>query len=156
MKLFVAACIPNMGQPDAVRAWAAQKQLGRIQDAAPLAVFVGPGNKGDAWAVPTKWGKFALSIRGGTEACAVYAQTASPTLAEGDFKKVIEGVERPGIGVRIDRDSSTQTPFGLARVLAYNIRAPGALTGFEFTLLTVERPGGPFQATMQVAPANAG
>ena len=151
IKLFSAVCVPNMGNPDGVKAWAAARNLGQIDGIAPLAVFVGPGGKGAAWAVPTKWGKFALSIRGQTEACAVWAEAADPRDVETFFKTMIEGVSRPGIKVRVDKDATV----GAVRALIYNIIAPGAPTGFEFTMLTAERSGGAFQASIQVAKASA-
>jgi len=64
---------------------------------------------------------------------------------------MIEGVSRPGIKVRVDKDATV----GAVRALIYNIIAPGAPTGFEFTMLTAERSGGAFQASIQVAKASA-
>lgn len=155
VKLFDAVCIPNMGNPDGVRAWATAKHLGQIEAAAPLDVFVGPGSHGAAWAIPTPYGNFALSIRGKTEACAVWAQAAAPAEIEADFKIIVEGVKQPGIKVRIDQDTATDSPAGRARALVYNVIAPGAPTGYEFTMLTAEHTGGAFQASIQVAKASA-
>jgi hypothetical protein len=72
-----------------------------------------------------------------------------------DFKTIVEGVKQPGIQVRIDKDTSTASPVGRARALVYNVIAPGAPTGYEFTMLTAERTGGAFQASIQVAKASA-
>ncbi len=153
--LFIAACIPNMGKPDGVRAWATAQRLAEIKAAAPLDVFVGPGGKGAAWAVPTPYGNFALSIRGTTQACAVWAQAADPAEVERDFKTMVEGVKQPGINIRVDKDATDETAAGLAHTLVYNIIAPGAPSGYEFTMLAVERPNGAFQASIQVAKASA-
>jgi hypothetical protein len=71
LRLFIDACVPNMGQPDKTRAWAAERHLQEVSAPAALEVFVGAGTKGSAWAVPSSLGSFALSIRGTTEACAV-------------------------------------------------------------------------------------
>ncbi len=155
VKLFVAACVPNMGNPDGVRGWAAAKHLAQITAAGPLQLFAGPGDRGAAWAVPTQFGKFALSIWGETQACAVWAQAADPTEVEADFKTIVEGVRRPGITVRVDKDATTETPVGRARELVYNVIPPGAAFGYEFILLTAERSGGAFQASIQVAKARA-
>jgi hypothetical protein len=155
VKLFIEACVPNMGNPDGVRAWAVDKHLGQISEAAALAIFVGPGNHGAAWAIPTQYGKFALSIRGTTQACAVYAHAADPTEVETDFKTIVESVKQPGIRLRVDKDATTDGPAGRARALAYNMIAPGAPSGYEFIMLTAERAGGAFQASIQVAKASA-
>ena len=152
-RLFIEACVPNMGQPDRIRAWAAQKQLPQISSPAALSVLVGAGPKGSAWYVPSALGRFALSIRGLTEACAVYAQQAGPAEIEALFRKLIEAVRRPGIEVSVVDDKETATAAGKTRVLAYQIRPPNGAKGFVFLLIAAQNPNGAFQASMQVAAA---
>jgi len=154
-KLFMNVCVPNLGQPAKVREWAEQHHLAQIQNPAALGLFVGSGGKGAAWAVPAADGSFVVSIRGETQACAVWARTADPREVITNFKRIIEGVKRPGIQVSIDKDTVSPSPVGEARALVYNVTAPGAPTSFEFILLTAERPGGAFQASMQAAQAGA-
>jgi hypothetical protein len=154
-KLFIDVCVPNLGQPAKVREWAEQHHLGQIQSPTALAVFVGPGGNGAAWAIPAPQGSFALSIRGMTQACAVWARAADPGEVMTSFKIIVEGVKRPGIEVTTDKDTVSPSPVGEAHALVYNVKASGAPTSFEFTLLTAERPGGAFQASMQAAQAVA-
>jgi hypothetical protein len=153
VKLFMDACIPNMGHPEKVRAWADQRHLQAVTSPTALALFV--GLKGVAWAVPSSLGSFALSIRGRTEGCAVWARTADPLDVETAFKKILEGVKRPGLEVRIDKGSTDQSPVVQVRSLVYNVRAVGAPSGFEFLMQTAEKPGGAFQASMQLHPVRA-
>lgn len=155
VKLFDAVCIPNMDNPDGIRAWAAAQHLSQVGSPRALDVFVGPGGKGAAWAVPTEIGNFAISIRGSTQGCAVWARAADPVEVEKDFKTIVKGVRRPGINVRVDKDATTETPVGRARELVYNVIAPGAPSGHEFIMLTAERSGGAFQASLQVVEARA-
>ena len=61
-KLFTNACIPNIGRPDGVRAWAAQHHLAEVQNPAAVSVYVGAGEGGALWAVPSTSGMFALSV----------------------------------------------------------------------------------------------
>jgi hypothetical protein len=152
-KLFTTVCIPNLGQPTRVREWAQERHLGEIQNPVALSVFVGSGDKGTAWAIPVAEGSFVLSIRGTTQACAVWARAANPGDVLALFRQIIEGVRRPGIEVTVDMDTVTPSPAGEAHALVYNVTAPGAPTSFELTLLTAERTGGPFQASMQAAKA---
>jgi hypothetical protein len=154
LRLFMDACVPNMGQPDKVRTWAADQHLQEISAPAALGVFVGAGTKGAAWAVPSPLGSFAVSIRGFTQACAVWARAADPDdVAEG-FKKLMEGVSRPRLDVGIDSDTTTTTPVGQAHSSVYHLWPSSGKSGYAFTLLTAERPGGAFQASIQVAPAS--
>jgi hypothetical protein len=152
-KLFITVCVPNLGQPMKVREWAQGHRLVEIQSPAALAVFVGPGGKGAAWAIPAAAGSFALSIRGLTQACAVWAQAADPGEALTYFKKIVEGVKRPGIEIAVDKDTVLPSSVGETHALVYNVAAPNAPTSFEFTLLTAEHPGGSFQVSMQAAKA---
>ena len=150
-RLFTDACIPSIGHPEKERDWAEQHHLAQIQNAAALNVFVGPGDKGAAWAIPAAEGSFALSIRGQTQGCAVWARTASPAEVTANFKTIVEGVRRPGIEVTIDQDRTSPSPVGEAHSLVYDVGGPNAPIIYVFTLLTAERPGGAFQDSMQVA-----
>ncbi len=152
-KLFIDACIPNLGRPDQVRAWAVARHLPEIRSQAALDVFVGSGDSGAAWAVPSELGQFALSLRGKTQGCAVWARAADPTAVRAYFIRIIDGVKRPGIEVSQLSDTSTATPNGQARSLAYNVTTPGAQGSFVFMLLTAERAGGPFQVSIEAAAA---
>jgi hypothetical protein len=86
VKLFNNACVPNMGRADQIRKWAEDRHLAAIDNPTALRVFVGAGGKGAAWALPSPAGSFALSIRGTTEACAVWARNADLAAVEKDFK----------------------------------------------------------------------
>lgn len=153
LRLFIDACVSNIGQPEKTRAWAAERHLQEVSAPAALGVFVGAGTKGSAWAVPSSLGSFALSIRGTTEACAVWARTADPAEVAVGFKKLMDGVKRPGSDVGIDSDTTTSTPVGQARSLVYHVWPSSGSAGFAFTMLTAEHPGGAFQGSIQVARA---
>lgn len=152
-RLYIDVCVPNIGKPDQVRQWAEQHHLEPVRNPEALNVFVGPGDKGAAWAIPAVAGSFALSLRGTTKACAVWARTADPSEVETYFKRIVEGVKRPGLVVTVDQNKTVPSPSGQARALVYNVTAPNAPTSLEFTMLTAERSGGPFQASVQVATA---
>jgi acyl-coenzyme A synthetase/AMP-(fatty) acid ligase len=150
-RLFTEVCIPNMGHPDKVRAWADQKKLPRIDSPEALRVFVGAGANGSAWYLPSSLGNFSLSIRGTTEACAVWAREANPADVDTMFRKIMEGVKRPGLQVAIFDQQNRLTPVGEARSLVYSVRPTTGPNGFLFTLLTSQNPGSAFQVSMQVA-----
>jgi len=151
-RLFSNVCVPNLGKPEGVRAWALEEKLAEIPAGPAFDVFVGPGNGGAAWAVPTSFGSFALSIRGTTHACAVYARMADPTDVENYFKKILEGVARPGLSVKIVTDSRDISPAGTIHSLIYSVSVEGMNgRGGLYTMQTAEKSGGPFQATLQAA-----
>jgi len=154
LHLFLDACIPNMGQPDKIRAWAEGQHLQEISAPTALGLFVGAGTKGAAWAVPSPLGSFALSIRGTTEACAVWARAADPDDVAAGFKRLMEGISRPGLDVGIDSDTTAPTPAGQVHSIVYHVWPSSGKSGYAFTLLTAEHPGGAFQASIQVASAS--
>jgi hypothetical protein len=152
MRHYLDVCVPNVGQPERVRAWANEKHLQEVKSPTALEIVVGAGDKGGAWAVPSSFGSFALSIRGTTQACAVWARAANPADVESYFRKVMEGVKRPGIEVKVDQGTSTPGATGATRLLIYSVSGVGDQTrGFLYTLESAERAGGAFQASLQAA-----
>jgi hypothetical protein len=155
INLFNKACIPNMGQPAAVRKWAGDKYLPLITDSHALQVFVGNNDngRGVAWGIPSPTKHhFALSLRAATQACAVWAEQADPVAVESMFIKEVVGAVRPGLEARKSEEKVANTHLGVARYLAYIVTTTGNTDkGFEFILTTSERPGGPFQASIQLA-----
>ena len=150
VRLFMDVCIPSAGEPAKVRAWAGAQHLELFTDPAALDAFVGPGGKGEAWQVPLPAGHFALSIRGTTQACAVFAEKADLALVAGDFEKIVDSVRRLGVAVDRQKDDSVAGPLGQARALVYHVAGAGGQGGLALTMLTAERPGGAFQASLQM------
>jgi hypothetical protein len=180
--LFGTACLANLGNPEGTRKWAQDQHLAPITDPATFQVFAGPGavppdaapptgpgaaettDPADAgstapspvqpaaWSVPgpgPQW--FALSLRGAIGACAVWAQQADPQQVLSAFLKGVADPAQPGIDVHKVAEKTSPTPFGTLTMMIYLI-AGKASRDFLFTVLTAERPGGAFQASLQVAP----
>lgn len=148
-KVFTDACLPNLGNPAGVQAWATAHELTEIKEAAPLAVFVGSGGAGAAWGISTPIGDFALATRASTQACAVYARAADPAQVEESFVALVKDGMRPGLTMSTDTDTHTASPYGQVHTLAYTITAASAPTSLHFLMIVVEKPGGGFQATLQ-------
>jgi hypothetical protein len=107
-----------------------------------------------AWSVPGPGPHgFVLSLRGAIGACGVWAQQADPQQVLSEFLKGAADPANPDVTVRKVAEKTSTTPFGILTMMIYLIagKAPG---GFLFTVLTSERPGGAFQASLQVAPVS--
>jgi hypothetical protein len=151
-RLFINVCVPNVGLAEKVRAWALEKKLSEVTAPSALEVFVGAGDGGAAWAVPTSFGSFALSIRGKTHACATWARAADPVEVESNFRKILEGAARPGLVVKVIQDENAPGPTGVIHTLIYAVSsASNEGRGYLYTLQTAEKTGGAFQATLQAA-----
>lgn len=155
IQLFSKACIDGSAAPDKVKAYAKKLNLYEVDDPAALDVFVGKvengASIGAAWAANTEVGKFVLSIRGKTGACAVWAEAAAPAEVEDQFKAIMKGVMRPGMSVTVFSDKYEESPHGEAHNLAYRVAPEGSKQGFLFTLQTAQKSGGPFQVSLQQA-----
>jgi len=150
--LFNQACVPNRGNVDKIKEFAFTHHFLPITNPEALAVFAGPGEYGKAWQVPSPTHQhFALSIRGTTEACAVWAQTADAAVVSGAFVKEIEAIAKPGLEVKKQSEETAETQFGKATTISYLVWASDSKKGFDFTLTTTERAGGDFQASIQMA-----
>ncbi len=154
-RLFSASCLRLLAIPQDVRIWASKMQLSAITDPAQLNTFVGPGKNGVAWDFPrTFGGKYSLSIRGTSQACAVWAESGDPQIAEELFRKVVSGAATTGAVVTTDDDQSFSTADGKGRILIMSVTSKNG-AGYQFTLMTGERPGAffagaPVQLSMQM------
>jgi len=155
-RLFTASCVRSLGLPAEVRTWAAQTGLAPITDPVALSTFVGTGPKGAAWVLPSPNDRrFTLSLKAGTETCAVWAEAGDPVTAEELFRKMVNGAGRPGVTVSTEDDQSFTTATGKARLLTMAV-ADKTGEGYRFTLMAGDRTGtffsgAPIQLSMQMA-----
>ena len=152
VRLYIDACVTNTPAPERVRDFAASHGLKEIESREALGVFVGEGGAGSAWNVPSAVGNFALSLRGRTQGCTVWALSADPAAVESLFRALLAGVARPGLSVTLLKDTTDPTPFGNRHTLAYGVSPAGeSERGLAYLMQTVERPGGGFQAWLEAA-----
>lgn len=154
-RLFTASCVRSLGVPDEVRKWAAQSHLTPITDPSALSTFVGPGPKGAAWILPSPNDRrFTLSIKGGSQTCAVWSEAGDPQTAEELFRKMVEGAARPGVNISTEDEQTFTTASGKARLLTMAV-ADKTGEGYLFTLMAGDRTGtffsgAPIQISMQM------
>jgi len=155
-RFFTASCVRSLGMPEEVRTWAAQSRLVPITDPVALNTFAGSGAKGAAWILPSPNDRrFTLSLRAGTETCAVWAEAGDPEAAEELFKKMVNGAGRPGVTVTTDEDQSFTTATGKARMLTMSVADKDG-EGYRFTFMAGDKTGtffsgAPIQISMQMA-----
>jgi len=156
---FGAACVGRVGQPDQIKEWAVKNSLPPVTQPEMLRSLVGDGGKGAAWELPSPTDKhFALAIRGSTEACAVYAEAADPQEVERMFRKLIEGVKRPGLVVQTERDEPVPTKTGTGREITFFITDGEGKRGHIYSLIAADQTGAlfggaPLQAQILAGPA---
>ena len=158
-QFFNATCLRRLAVPDDIRAWAKDTRLPQITEPNAVNTFVGttPGAKGIAWMLPSPndW-KFTLSLRAGTQTCAIWAESGDPATAEALFRKMITESARPGTKVSVDEDQSFPTATGKSRLLTMSVTEEATGGGYEFTFMAGDHTGtffsgAPVQLSMQLA-----
>jgi hypothetical protein len=146
--LFTDACVANMATPDGVKTWADQHKFETIKGAAALNAFAG-GEEGTVWEARMPSGPFALALRT-TGACAVYGDKLSPAVVEEQFNGFVEALKRSGRTVDVVKDDKAAGDRGQQHDLVYIARgSPSTLT---VAMIAHEKPGGLYQATLQISP----
>lgn len=152
LDLFSQVCMKNLGKPEGVQAWAADRHLTSVENPEALKIYAG-GEGGAVWAVRTPAGQFVLAIRTPSHACAVFADKADPQVVEGYVGQLMQALKQTGRPVAVLKDDQSQTSVGNRHALLYAVGGGSGPTLELFTVITDERPGGPYQATVQVAAA---
>ncbi len=163
-QFFSVTCVRRLAIPDEIRAWARATRLPAIVEPNALNTFVGatPGAKGAAWTLPSPndW-KFTLSIRAGTQTCAVWAESADPAIAEELFRKLLTGATNSSSNtVTTDEDQSFPTATGKSRLLTMSVINDKSTEGYQFTFMAGDRSGSffsgaPVQVAMQMTRVDA-
>jgi hypothetical protein len=151
MALFTQACTTNLGRPEGVRSWAADHHLASVQNPQAIAVYGGEG--GTAWSVRLPSGVFVLALRA-TQTCAVFGDKLDSGAVEKAVQQVVGQLKAAGNPVTILKEDNAQTDFGRRHGIVYAVGndRPKLLM---LSVITNERPGGAYQATVQIV-ANSG
>jgi hypothetical protein len=146
--LFSDACVANMATPDGVKTWAERHRFEAVKGAAALQAFAG-GEEGAVWEAKTPSGPLALALRA-SGACAVYGDKLSPAVVEAQFGGFVEALKRSGRTVEVVKDDMAASDHGQQHSLIYIARgSPSTLT---VAMIANEKPGGLYQATLQISP----
>jgi hypothetical protein len=152
LDLFSEVCMKTLGKPEGVQAWAADHHVMSVETPEALKIYAG-GEGGAAWAVRTSTGQFVLAIRAQTHACAVFADKADPQVVEGYIEQLMQALRQTGRPVQVLKDDRSPTSVGLRHARVYAVGGSSGPAVEVFAVITDERPGGPYQATVQVVAA---
>ena len=151
VNLFSEVCLHNLDHLNEVRDWAASKKLPKITNAEGRKIFVGEGDDGTGWFLLGKSTTIVLSIRSKTGACAVFGEHADSVAFANWYDTILKNLAAP-IGSKAintpEPDKVTAGQFGLRTGKVRTIFKDGRL--FLFILITNEKSGGAYQASMQI------
>jgi hypothetical protein len=152
LDLFSQVCMKNLGKPEGVQAWAADHHLVSVENPEALKIYAG-GEGGAVWAVHMPTGQFVLAIRAPSHACSVFADKADPQVVEGYIDQLMRALKQTGRPVEVLKDDRRPTSVGSRHARVYAVGGSSGATLMLYAVITDERPGGPYQATVQVAAA---
>jgi hypothetical protein len=152
LDLFSQVCMKNLGKPEGVQAWAADHHLMSVENPEAIKIYAG-GEGGAVWAVRTPTGQFVLSIRAPSHACSVFADKADPQVVEGYIDQLMQALKQTGRPVEVLKDDRSPTSVGSRHARVYAVGGGSGPALEVFAVITDERPGGPYQATVQVLAA---
>ena len=162
IKMFGEACAASLGRPDDARAYVEKNKLAPVTGPAMLKLMAGEGEAGAAWSArnPATRKNFAVSIRGETQTCAVWAETVDPAQLEAMFRRLVEAVTRPGVTVALEKEDAVPTKTGTGKLLAYRVTNAAAQNHWLFAMIAADKPGSlfagaPIQAQLFVSPVAA-
>jgi hypothetical protein len=149
--LFMQVCRPdNLANPERIRAWAADHHLPEVSDAKGRAVYVGDGADGIAWHIHDENTELVLAIRSKTGGCAVYAEPLDPVALGQIYDMLIAGYAKEFTVATPLPDKAQPGPYGIRTGKVRLVEVPGGKSHLMVTLITIEKPGGPYQGTLQI------
>jgi hypothetical protein len=149
-KLFVEACMDNLGHPEKVRAWAEEHHLTKVENPEGVKAYAGEGDGGAAWSTLMGSGLYVLALRGPIGTCAVFAEKADTAEAESFVTRLMDRLTAAGTPVAKLKDDTSSTAFGRRHGLVYMVGGLGSPSLRVVSVITNERPGGAYQATLQI------
>jgi len=151
-QLFSKVCLPDTRPPAWMRVavWVLQQHLPEITNPKARKVYVGEGPNGKAWWLRGKDTETVLALRS-EGMCAVYAGSADPVALDNYFDGIMKDLSKKGPVTTPLPDRYTPSAYGMRVRKARVFTSPDKHTDIFFLLITDERPGGPYQGTLQVS-----
>lgn len=147
-RLFVDACITNGGDETKTKTWVRDHHL-RPFDPAYLPKVL-HGKAGEVWSASNQIGDFLVVIETPGQ-CSVWARRADANLSMQHFQRIIRGVERPGLTVRLETDRSVSSANSTYHVVAYTIVKDGADHGMLQEAVTSDSANAEVQVKLKLA-----
>lgn len=156
MATFEEVCLTGNGKLDNIRDWAERHHMKEVNGADARKVYTGSSEGGHAWWMQEDGTFFVIASRVPSSACAVFTSAADPAQVLDyvqQLPKTLSG-KWPNVVAIPDKDESG--PFGHRRGRAILFSTPNGDRTLLITSIFNDRPGGPYQATLQVSRTSVG
>jgi hypothetical protein len=156
MATFEEVCLTDNGNLHDIRDWAERHHMKEVNGADARQVYTGSSEGGHAWWMQVNGTFFVIASRVPSSACAVFTSAADPAQLLHyihQLPRTLSG-KWPNVVAMPDKDESG--PFGHRRGRAILFSTPNGDRTLLITSIFNDRPGGPYQATLQVSRTSAG
>lgn len=153
---FKEVCLAGNGKLDDIRDWAVRHQMKEVNGADARKVYTGSSGDGHAWWMQVDGVFFVVASRVPSSACAVFTSAADPAQVQDyvkQFPSTFSGKWPNAVAIP---DKDELGPFGHRRGRAILFSTPNGARTLLITSIFNERPGGPYQATLQASRTSAG
>lgn len=146
-RLFMDFCLATTGDFAKVNGLATQNHLPFVRpDFAPH--FLG-GKAGRVWSATSSLGEFVII---GTEdnTCQVWAKQADAPTSIQHLNRIVSGVPRPGLVVKLVKDETLSGKDGAYRVVAYLMRRDDQVNGMLVSIISSESTTAAVQVRLKI------
>jgi hypothetical protein len=150
-RLFIDACVTNIGDEHKVKSWASDHHLRPLQ--AGFTNTILQGKSGNAWSASNALGDFIVVSEAPAQ-CSVWARKANSRLSVEHFKKLVDNVKRPGLLVSLNSDEAFDADHSTFHVLTYTIAKDDASPGLMMEAITSESASASAQVRLKLAQVN--
>ena len=148
--LFAQACISSVAEPAAVKSWVLANHLSAITNPNGLREFA--GSTGVAWQLITSDNVYVIAVRQPNSGCAVFAERADPSVSARQFNAITAALPKELGTAKVLATKTAQGQQGLRTMrVAAGMDDSDKVIKSMMMIITEERFGGPYQATMQIS-----
>ena len=154
--MFKEVCLDGDGKLGHIRDWAERHHMKEVTGVDARKVYTGSGEGGHAWWMQVDGTFFVLASRVPSSACAVFTSAADPAHVQdyvNHLPSTLSG-QWPKVVAIPDKDESGQYGHRRGRAVLFN--TPNGANTLLITSIFNERPGGPYQATLQASRTSSG
>lgn len=147
---FEAVCLEGNGSQEFIKKWVDKEHFKAVNGLDARKLYAGTTEAGRAWFKQTDTAILIVAIRGAANACAVFSDKAPQSEVMEYIEKNLpqKFAERWPATVRI-KDDARVGEFGVRRGRVIALGTSTQPVSVMITVITNERPGGPYQATIQ-------
>jgi hypothetical protein len=156
IETFKDVCLDGNGQLDSIRDWAERHHMKEVNGVDARKVYTGSPEDGHAWWMKVDGTFLVIASRVPSSACAVFTSAADPAQVQDYIHQLPSAFSGKWSNVVAIPDKDETGPFGHRRGRAVLFSTSNGASTLLVTSISNQRPGGPYQATLQASRTSGG